>query len=102
MKEKGNIDLTKRPLVKNADGSVSTVRSMGVNIGGEEVLIPTVHPEGRIMSDREAVDHYRKTGQHLGKFHTPEDSSKYAEELHNSQESMYREKIRKMANRKRP
>jgi hypothetical protein len=89
MTEKGNIDLAKRPVVKNEDGSISTVRSMGINIGGQEILIPTVSPDGKIMSDDEAVAHYKKTKQHLGKFNSPEASDKYAEALHNEQAKMY-------------
>ena len=87
--EAGNIDLTKRPVVKNKDGSISTVRSIGVNVDGAEVLIPTVSDDGRIMSDRESIDTYRKTGRHLGKFTTPDASSKYAEQLHNEQARQY-------------
>lgn len=88
MVEAGNIDLTKRPRVKNADGSISTVRSMGVNIDGKETLIPTVVGDA-VVSDDQAVAHYRKTGQHLGRFDSVDSSNSYAEQLHQSQERMY-------------
>lgn len=87
--ESGNIDLEARPQVKNADGSISTVRSMSFEDDGVEVVVPTVSPDGRIMSDEEAIEHYRKTGQHLGKFDNPEDATAFAENLHAAQEKFY-------------
>lgn len=89
MLERGNIDLSARPVVKNQDGSISTVRSLGVNIDGEEVLIPTVSDVGRIMSDDEAIDAYRRYGKHLGKFSSPEAATSFAEQLHKDQENLY-------------
>jgi hypothetical protein len=86
----GNIDLEARPLVKMPDGSFATVRSMSFrNNAGEEVLVPTVSPDGRIMSDQEAREHYGKTKQYLGKFATPEAADQYAQALHLSQEKFY-------------
>src|ERR1044071_9486978 len=87
--EQGNIDLSKRPVVRNPDGSVSTVRSMSANFDGQEVLIPTVSDDGRIMSEAEAIDTFRRTGRHLGKFSTPEAAISYAQSLHKQQEPMY-------------
>jgi hypothetical protein len=89
MSEPGNIDLGKRPSVKNKDGSISTVRSINVGINGAEVLIPTVSDDGQILSDDESVQSYLKTGKHLGKFDTPENAVAYAKSLHKLQESSY-------------
>ena len=89
--EKGNIDLSKRKPVKLPDGSTATIRSMSGNVDGKEVLIPTIGPNGENWDPdtkegaRAAWDHYNKTGQHLGKFNTPEEADSYAEWLHNSE-----------------
>jgi hypothetical protein len=62
----GNIDLSKRKVVENADGSFSTVKSASFEFEGEHVLLPTLDPDGEHMTDDEAVARYRKTGEHLG------------------------------------
>lgn len=84
---RGNIPLYGRPRVKNADGSISTVRSMSFNDNGKEVLVPTVSTDGRIMTDEEAIATYHRTGQHLGMFQTPEEATRYAKQLHSEYET---------------
>lgn len=87
--EPGNINLNNRPQVRNDDGSVSTVRSIGANIDGKEVLLPTVSDNGRIMSNEEAIAEYRRAGQHLGVFDNPQSSDAYAQSLHQDQAAVY-------------
>ena len=90
--KEGNIDLSSRPVVKNSDGTISTVRSIGVEVDGREVLIPTVSDDGRVMSNEEAVKTFKQTGRHLGVFDTPENASAYAQKLHQEQDAQYGEK----------
>jgi len=87
--EKGNIDLDKRPTVKNEDGSISTERSFSVEMDGKEVLLPVVRNDGTVMSKDEAVEHYKETGEHLGKFNNAKDADEYAKELSKRQKEHY-------------
>lgn len=89
----GNIDLYDRPVLKNEDGSISTVESFSTNIDGEEVLLPTISRDKdgnpiRLTED-EAIEKYMKDGKHLGKFKTPEEATAYAEKLHEDQDKLY-------------
>lgn len=86
--EPGNIDLWHRPNVKNADGTSSSVRSLGVNIDGREVLIPTVSPDGRILSDDDAIALYKRTGQHLGVYPSVDASNDAGRRIHEQQAAL--------------
>lgn len=88
MIEPGNIDLDKRMVVKNPDGSISTELSVTIEEDGKTVLIPTV-VNGEIVDIDTAVAHYRKTGEHLGKFTDREPADIYAGKLHQRQEIKY-------------
>jgi hypothetical protein len=90
----GNIDLFKRPKVKNADGTISTLLSFSFQDPhtNKEVLIPRVgiiNGRAGIMPERKAIDTYYATGKHLGVFNTPEEATAMAEFLHKQQQQYY-------------
>lgn len=83
----GNINLHNRPIHKNPDGSISTVRSASYGIDRKTVLLPTVADDG--SNDPDPVATYKKTGKHLGIFDTPEHATAYSQQLHLDQEKEY-------------
>jgi hypothetical protein len=88
----GNIDLHNRPKYKNPDGSISTVYSIGVNIDGQEILLPTIaNKNGKAikLTEQQAIDLYKTTGKNLGKFKTPQESNAMAELIHKHQQKYY-------------
>jgi hypothetical protein len=87
--EPGNVNLNNRPVVHNADGTISTVRSKSFNIDGAEVLLPTISDDGRVLTDQQAISQYRRTGKHLGKFTSPDAATDYAQQLHEDQADQY-------------
>ena len=89
----GNIDLHNRPVVHNPDGSISTVRSITVGFGDKTYVLPTV-VGGKVVSNREAIDHFRQTGEHLGAFGKREEADAYAQRLHEDQAKEYEGKAR--------
>lgn len=88
--EAGNIDLANRPVVHNSDGTISTVRSITVtDSDGKAGLIPTVVGD-KVVSNADAIAHYNKTGEHLGKFESEAHADAYAEKLHEDQAKQYK------------
>lgn len=99
MVEAGNLDLNQRPQVKNPDGSVSTVRSMSIGVDDKEYLIPTVSEDGRLLTEKEAIEQFRKTGKHLGVFDSPESATTYAKQLHTDQAKLISKKEKPVEDR---
>lgn len=90
----GNVDLYNRPVLKNADGSISTVDSITYTIDGKYILLPTIVRDEngkpkRLTTDEEILAHYKKTGEYLGEFDSLEESNLYANRLHNAQAYRY-------------
>lgn len=77
--KKGNYLLPdiNRPSYIDSEGGRRSEYKMGVNINGEEVLIPTV-VNGRQLSGDEAVQRYKESGLHMGKYKTPTEADYYS------------------------
>jgi hypothetical protein len=86
----GNINIHQRPVVHNADGSISTVRSMTfTDDDGSTVVVPSVIAGRGIVGPDEALKYYKQTGQHLGRFSNRQDADAYAQALHEQQATEY-------------
>lgn len=81
----GNIDLSNRPRVKRANGKTSTVDSIGIEQDGKHYVIPQISDDGEVLTPKEAVDLFHKTGKHLGVFKTQKAADKFAQKLHESE-----------------
>jgi hypothetical protein len=77
----GTIDLSNRVRLQNEDGSFSTLETISISTDEGEVLIPTISPDGRRLSDEEAIRLYETTGQHLGIFRTSREADVFAQNL---------------------
>lgn len=84
LRHQGNLDPYDRKALENPDGSVSTASTISIGTDEGEVLIPTV-VDGKRLTAKQAIEHYRKTGMHFGVFDTPQHANAYAESLHNEQ-----------------
>lgn len=86
LREIGNTNLNDRPVLRNTDGSQSTESSTSFGTDKGETLVPTVI-NGQRLSNADALNAYRQTGQHMGIFDTPENANNYAEGLERSREN---------------
>ena len=99
MIKQGNLDLTSRPVIQNADGTRSSEYSTSFeDEKGQEVLVPTVvdgkflTPDGKKPPEGSAAEkamfakaqqHYEQTGENLGIFDKWQNADAAAEKIHN-------------------
>ena len=88
LKTPGNLDLYARPTVRNPDGSISTVYSMSISTDNGAYLLPRVIGD-RVVSEPEALAHWKQTGENLGLFDTEDNANLYAKALHEQQDEFY-------------
>ena len=86
---RGNISLNDRPVQMHDNGKdYSSLESITVEFDGKHVLLPTIH-DGKLVSEEEAMNHYRKTGRHLGIFASSKEASEHAVKLERRQQAYY-------------
>jgi len=77
----GNIDLENRPKVFDDQGNYQTVKTITIEEDGNTVLLPTI-VNGEAVTNKEAIDYYHATGEHLGIFKDDESAQQYDKQLH--------------------
>ncbi len=90
LKVRGNINLWAQPVIRNPNGSYSTVKSTSYTCqpgwpckGKLEVLMTSVWPGLARVAEGDAIwRHFVATGQHLGMFDTAAHATQYANLLH--------------------
>jgi hypothetical protein len=75
------IDTSKFKGRANPDGTKSTILTISIGVDGKEVVIPTMTPDGEVMSEAEAVERFRRTGEHFGAFDSVEEANDFARKL---------------------
>lgn len=87
---RGNIDLNNRKLhVWDGGKGYSSLESMTVEFDGKHVLIPKISGDGRLLSDDQAIQEYRRTGQNLGAFDSDREATKAAIDLERRQQAFF-------------
>lgn len=84
---RGNIDLFRRPIVRNG-ANYSTVFAMSFGTDQGEILVPRVFGTS-VHSEPDAIRHFYRTGQHLGIFNNARNANRYALRLHRQQAQIY-------------
>lgn len=90
MIEPGNIDLRNRQVVQNPDGSFSTEVATTVGFDDHVAVVPQI-VKGKNVGFEGAVEHYKKTGEHMGRFKPGADmqAADFANRTHLKQEKRY-------------
>jgi hypothetical protein len=87
----GNIDLSRRKIVRNKDGSISTIRAFYIQDDqGRTVLLPSMDKDGNVMTMPAAVRYWSARGQSLGIFDTPANAEAYESTMHDLLSEQYR------------
>jgi hypothetical protein len=85
----GNLNLWARPVIRNPNGSYSTVSSVSYRlqfrVDGRDRWLEVLMPEAfgsRTHTGPEALAQFRRTGGHLGMFDTADHANRYGDRLH--------------------
>ena len=80
--EVGNVNLIDRPQLPTPDNGYGTVSTSTFDIdGGKTVLLPTII-EGIKYSPKEAFQHFKDTGEHMGIFENRKAADAFDKKLH--------------------
>lgn len=97
-----SLNLKKQPIIQNKDGSVSTVLSIGADIGkGRVIVVPTVDRRTKsIVDDNTAINNAFISGEHLGIYPNARIANLAAQAIHKNEEKRILPKIDPLYKRK--
>src|SRR6516165_9823759 len=76
-----NLDINRRPVIQNQDGSISTFRGTTVEQDGVHYVVPGM-TDTQPLSLEQSKAQFQNTGQHFGGFASEDEAQAFAKALH--------------------
>lgn len=87
--EPGNVDLGKQTMLRGEGGKLIGLKTTTIAQDGRHYLIPLTGPDGKEMDEKEAIERFLGTGEHLGAFDNAENANAWGQRLAERQKGAF-------------